>query len=106
MKYKKKYYLTSSKIRYFAADSWIKKILKINVAILVAFQNIINNSSSIFNKINFINLITNVLDLTNNAFVVITAVAQKYVTISDIIVYNTSKIAQIIIDVAKTFLKL
>ena len=61
-------YLTNSKNRYFVAEFWIKKILKLKITALIAFQNvitIINKSLSIFEHV--INTDIIVYDISNIA---------------------------------------
>ena len=92
---KKSCYLINSKIRHLKVEFWVKKILKLKVAVLVVFFDIISTS-------NFIASVTLITLNTLKTFVTLT-IDKKYVTFIDIIVYNTSFVVQAIAAIAKKF---
>ena len=73
--------------------------MKIDVAILIVIQEIINFVDNV-DKNNIIDLITIVFDLIIDVSIIIIIVAQKYIIIFDITIYDISKIAQIIIEIS------
>ena len=81
--------------------------MKIDVAALIVFQEIISIVSNA-DKADVMDLITAVFSLTIDVsiIIIIVIVAQKYVTTTDIIVYDTSKVAQTIIEMTKKIFKL
>ena len=95
---KKSCYLTNSKNRHLIVDFWTKKTLKIDVMTLTTFQNFTFMSSSSF----IVN--QSVMSTTFISTIFVFAFNQKYVINIDIIVYDTSKVVEIIISMTKVFL--
>ena len=94
---KKNCYLINSKNRHLTVDFWTKKVLKIDVMTLTAFQSFTFMSSSSF----VVN--QSVVSTTFVSTIFVFAFSQKYVINIDIIVYDTSKVVEIIISMTKVF---
>lgn len=97
-------YLAAPEMRHLAAGSWTKKILKIGVAALAAFQAIASNSPPASDKADISSVATNIPSLATDVPTV--ATAQEYVTATDITVYETPEAAAAITSVAEAFPKL
>ena len=104
---KKDCYLISSKIRHLNAEFWIKKILKLKIIALTVFFDMTSTSNFIATAAS-----TSSITPTSSAISTISTMSetsitptnnQKFVTSTDITVYDTSFVAQAIIAVAEIF---
>ena len=99
---KKSCYLINSKHRHFAVENWIKKVMKLEVAALTAFQNVTSILSIVVDS----SIVIGLFSFSNNttAAVVFTInIDQEYTTPFDIIVYDTESSAVALIEVVEFY---
>ena len=110
MKYKKKLLFNEFKNSSFNCEKLKKKTLKLEITILIVFQEVINAIIFVVDNdnstISIFTIFTAQFVVFNLFINLVSNIEQKYVLFFDIIIYDTSQVAKVIIKMINVFFNL